>query len=80
MGQKLMAVRVRGKKREMKTVKEVEDAILTRLDCFCELWTLFSILKSGSLSGLVQYVKTRHIDELFVLSSYVNKDGLINIC
>ncbi len=80
MGQKLMAVRVRGKKREMKTVKEVEDAILTRLYCFCELWTLFSILKSGSLSGLVQYVKTRHIDELFVLSSYVNKDGLINIC
>ncbi len=78
MGQKLMAVRVRGKKREMKTVKEVEDAILTRLYCFCELWTIFSILKSGSLSGLVQYVKTYWW--IIVLSSYVNMDGLINIC
>ncbi len=34
MGQKLMAVRVGVKKKEMKTVEEVEDAILTRLYWF----------------------------------------------
>lgn len=60
----------------MKTVKEVEDAILTRLYCFYELWTIFSILKSRSLSGFVKYVKIRLIGELFVLSGYVNMDGL----